>query len=201
MMLILHMSSPVNRKIKEGNKFLSLHWTFSLYQEIQTNRLFCFACPTPVHTCIKNNKFDWNVCPLGEWQLSGPVKKNKTRWCWGWTPSGVLLCCVFGFVRKTVPVCSYTKEEPLNIRYTTPSDLSNFFLASALDLSNVSVKKVRRRCRGKPGGALVCLHRRWSSTSLPGIFLSNIRSLSNKMDEKKLGLFFILCFVLHGDVA
>ncbi|KAF7662514.1 hypothetical protein LDENG_00234160 [Lucifuga dentata] len=48
------------------------------------------------------------------------------------------------------------------------------------------VDAVKRRRRGKCTGALVCLRRRGTRTPLPGIFLSNVRSLSNKLDELQL---------------
>ncbi|CAG6021268.1 unnamed protein product [Menidia menidia] len=44
----------------------------------------------------------------------------------------------------------------------------------------------KRRRRGKRAGALVRLRQRGHRTPLPGIFLSNVRSLSNKIDELQL---------------
>ncbi|KAK3550119.1 hypothetical protein QTP86_021055, partial [Hemibagrus guttatus] len=46
--------------------------------------------------------------------------------------------------------------------------------------------KVKSRKRGKRSGVLVRLCRRRLRTALPGIFLSNVRSLCNKMDELTL---------------
>ncbi|KAK7898229.1 hypothetical protein WMY93_019082 [Mugilogobius chulae] len=82
--------------------------------------------------------------------------------------------------------CSYTREELLNIRTSTPSDLLPVFLVAAADLANFLTKKVRRRRRGKRAGVLVRLRRRGSRSPLPGIFLSNVRSLCNKTDELTL---------------
>ncbi|KAG7501340.1 RNA-directed DNA polymerase from transposon BS [Solea senegalensis] len=49
-----------------------------------------------------------------------------------------------------------------------------------------AVSYVKRRRRGKRAGALVRLRQRGLRTSLPGIFLSNVRSLANKLDELQL---------------
>ncbi|KAK3517059.1 hypothetical protein QTP86_019583, partial [Hemibagrus guttatus] len=46
--------------------------------------------------------------------------------------------------------------------------------------------KVKSRRRGKRSGVLVRLRRHGLRTALPGIFLSNVRSLCNKMDELTL---------------
>ncbi|KAK3505641.1 hypothetical protein QTP70_021285, partial [Hemibagrus guttatus] len=63
-------------------------------------------------------------------------------------------------------------------------------LASTVDLLAILIKearnKVKSRRRGKRSGLLVRLRRRELRTALPGIFLSNVRSLCNKMDELTL---------------
>ncbi|KAK3537985.1 hypothetical protein QTP70_026510, partial [Hemibagrus guttatus] len=78
----------------------------------------------------------------------------------------------------------------MNIRATTPVDLFPSFLASTADLLAILIKearnKVKSRRRGKRSGVLVQLRRRGLRTPLPGIFLSNVRSLCNKMDELTL---------------
>ncbi|KAK3548881.1 hypothetical protein QTP70_021256, partial [Hemibagrus guttatus] len=78
----------------------------------------------------------------------------------------------------------------MNIRATTPVDLFPSFLASTADLLAILIKearnKVKSRRRGKRSGVLVRLRRRGLRTPLPGIFLSNVRSLCNKMDELTL---------------
>ena len=101
----------------------------------------------------------------------------------------------------------------MNIRVTSTEYLSPTFLLPTLEILDILVKgaltfahAVKRRRRGKRAGALVRLRQRGLRTPLPGIILSNVRSLSNKLDELQLllgknGLFFICCFVLHGDVA
>ncbi|KAK3533173.1 hypothetical protein QTP70_012426 [Hemibagrus guttatus] len=85
---------------------------------------------------------------------------------------------------------SYSREELMNIRATTPVDLFPSFLASTTDLLVILIKearnKVKSRRRGKRSGVLVRLRRRGLRTALPGIFLSNVRSLCNKMDELTL---------------
>ncbi|XP_056882173.1 uncharacterized protein LOC130522140 [Takifugu flavidus] len=96
-----------------------------------------------------------------------------------------VLVCLFLFV-NCVSACSYTREELLNIRTLTPTDLLPVFLAPAADLVHFLAQKVRRRRRGRRAGALARLRRRGSRTALPGIFLSNANSLCNKMDELKL---------------
>ncbi|KAK3525964.1 hypothetical protein QTP70_011683 [Hemibagrus guttatus] len=78
----------------------------------------------------------------------------------------------------------------MNIRATTPVDLFPSFLASTADLLAILIKearnKVKSRRRGKRSGVLVRLRRRGLRTPLPGIFLSNVLSLCNKMDELTL---------------
>ncbi|TWW74191.1 hypothetical protein D4764_14G0001920 [Takifugu flavidus] len=96
-----------------------------------------------------------------------------------------VLVCLFLFV-NCVSACSYTREELLNIRTLTPTDLLPVFLAPAADLVHFLAQKVRRRRRGRRAGALARLRRRGSRTALPGIFLSNANSLCNKMNELKL---------------
>ncbi|KAK3562612.1 hypothetical protein QTP86_002148, partial [Hemibagrus guttatus] len=85
---------------------------------------------------------------------------------------------------------SYSREELMNIRATTPVDLFPSFLASTADLLAILIKeahnKVKPRRRGKRSGVLVRLRWRGLRTPLPGIFLSNVRSLCNKMDELTL---------------
>ena len=99
----------------------------------------------------------------------------------------------------------------MNLRVTSPEYLSPTFLLPTLEILDILVKgaltfphAVKRRRRGKRAGEL---RQRGLRTPLTGIILSNVRSLSNKLDElqlllgKKQGLSFICCFVLHGDVA
>ncbi|KAK3515897.1 hypothetical protein QTP86_020857 [Hemibagrus guttatus] len=78
----------------------------------------------------------------------------------------------------------------MNIRATTPVDLFPSFLASTADLLAILIKearnKVKSRRRGKRSGVLVRLRQRGLRTALPGIFLSNVRSLCNKMDKLTL---------------
>uniref|UniRef100_A0A1A8CJ36 Reverse transcriptase domain-containing protein n=2 Tax=Nothobranchius kadleci TaxID=1051664 RepID=A0A1A8CJ36_NOTKA len=100
----------------------------------------------------------------------------------------VLTCVVFCLFLSVncVSACSYTREQLLSVRSSTPTDLLPVFLVSVADLVHFFIKKVRRRRRGKRAGVLVRLRRRGSRTPLPGIFLSNVRSLSNKTDELAL---------------
>ena len=88
---------------------------------------------------------------------------------------------------------SLTRETLLNIRTTTPVDLFPPFLLPAAELVGIIVKATlgfvlaaKRRRRGKRAGALVRLRRRGARTALPGIFLSSVRSLSNKLDKLQL---------------
>ena len=111
----------------------------------------------------------------------------------------VVRCAVFCLVLSVNSVfCqnirgSLTRETLLNFRSTTPADLFPTFLLSAAELVGIIVKATlgfvlaaKRRRRGKRAGALVRLRRRGTRTALPGIFLSNVRSLSNKLDELQL---------------
>lgn len=106
------------------------------------------------------------------------------------------LFCLVLFV-KTVfcqDTCSsYTREELMNIRITTPSDLFPSFLMGSVELLDILVKgaltfasAVKHRKRGKRARVFVRLRHRRLRTALPGIFLSNVRSLCNKVDELQL---------------
>ena len=81
----------------------------------------------------------------------------------------------------------FTRDELLNIRDSTPSDLCYNFLASSVDLPDLPIQvlghTVRGRRRGKRAGALVRFRKRGVRSPLPRILLSNVRSLCNKMDE------------------
>lgn len=100
----------------------------------------------------------------------------------------VLVCAVFCLFLcvNCASACSYTREELLHIRSTTSTDIIPVFLATAADLVLILAKRVRRRRRGKRAGTLMRLRRRGTRMPLPGIFLSNVCSLSNKMDELAL---------------
>ncbi|KAK3568970.1 hypothetical protein QTP86_021381, partial [Hemibagrus guttatus] len=80
--------------------------------------------------------------------------------------------------------------ELMNIRATTPVDLFPSFLASTADLLAILIKEARNKVkshrRGKRSGVLVRLRRCGICTALLGIFLSNVSSLCNKMDELTL---------------
>ena len=100
----------------------------------------------------------------------------------------------------------FTRDEILNIRDSTPSDLCPNFLASPVDLLDLLIQglghTVRRRQRGKRAGALVRFRKRGVRSPLPSILLSNVRSLCNKIDELRLlirtnrdfSLSSVLCF-------
>ena len=100
----------------------------------------------------------------------------------------------------------FTRDEILNIRDSTPSDLCPNFLASPVDLLDLIIQglehTVRRRQRGKRAGALVRFRKRGVRSPLPSILLSNVRSLCNKIDELRLlirtnrdfSLSSVLCF-------
>ncbi|XP_043084852.1 uncharacterized protein LOC122331469 [Puntigrus tetrazona] len=83
----------------------------------------------------------------------------------------------------------FTRDELLNIRQTTPQNISPVFDYSDVLLNivvsgaAVLVKSLRPRRRGKRAGALVKLRQRGLRTPLPSIHLANLRSLPNKMDE------------------
>lgn len=96
-----------------------------------------------------------------------------------------------GLLRSILSGYSYT-QDLINIRSTTPMDLSPvlfcFFLASTVDLLvYVFAKKLRRYVEGIVSRVVrMRLRRRWSRTPLHGMFLCNMRSLCNKMDELTL---------------
>ncbi|KAK0151060.1 hypothetical protein N1851_007806 [Merluccius polli] len=91
------------------------------------------------------------------------------------------------------------REELRNIRVTTPDDLFPTFLLPTLEILYILVKgvhsfahTVKRRRRGRWAGALVRLRQRGLHTPLPGIFLSNVRSLPNK--NRDFPSSAVLCF-------
>ncbi len=117
------------------------------------------------------------------------------------------------FVNSICCCDTFTREELLNIRGTTPADLFPTFLTSSVELLDILVKRaptfvhvVKRQKRGKRASVLVYLRRLGLHTPLPGIFLSNVHSLCNKQRTSATGgetqrLFFIFCFMFHKDVA
>ncbi|KAK0149989.1 hypothetical protein N1851_009222 [Merluccius polli] len=87
----------------------------------------------------------------------------------------------------------FTSEELRNIRVTTADYLFPTFLLPKLEILDILVKgahffahAVKRRRRGRQAGALVRLRQRGLRTPLPGIFLSNVHSLPNKLEELQL---------------
>ena len=101
-----------------------------------------------------------------------------------------VVLCVFmsGFVFCGI---SYAREERICIR-DTPLDIFPIFLTRSTDVLDILVRgtavftqavRWARRQRGKRAGALARLRKRGSRTPLPGIFLTNVNSLCNKMDE------------------
>ena len=109
-------------------------------------------------------------------------------WC-------VLFCCVLHLnsVFCDGTQSSFTREELINIRITSPEYLSPTFLLPSLEILDILVKgaltfahAVKRRRRVKRTGALVRLRQRGLRTPLPGIILSNVRFLANKLDELQL---------------
>ncbi|XP_071326651.1 uncharacterized protein [Trachinotus anak] len=113
--------------------------------------------------------------------------------------ASVFWCAFFCLIFFINPVfcfgfrSSFTREELINIRETTPVDFFPTFLDSSVGLLDILVRgaltvalAVKRRRRGKRAGALARLRRRALRTPLPGIFLSNVRSLPNKLDELQL---------------
>ena len=105
----------------------------------------------------------------------------------------VLLFVVFSPVHVSVScLSSYTREELLQFKVSTPPDIFPDLLTRSTDLLDILVRgtafftnavKWTRRQRGRRAGSLVRLRRRGMRPALPGIFLSNVNSLCNKMDE------------------
>ncbi|MGL5530360.1 MAG: endonuclease/exonuclease/phosphatase family protein, partial [Plesiomonas shigelloides] len=84
---------------------------------------------------------------------------------------------------------SFTRDELLNIRQSTPANIQPVFNYSDV-LLNILVggaaaliKRFRARRRGKRAGALVKLRQRGFRMAMPSIHLANLRSLPNKTDE------------------
>ncbi|KAK0131206.1 putative RNA-directed DNA polymerase from transposon BS [Merluccius polli] len=115
------------------------------------------------------------------------------------TAASVCWCALFCFVlcfNSVFGDCTrsyFTSEELSNIRVTTPDDLFPTFLLPTLEILDILVKgahsfahPVKRRRRGRRASALVRLSQRGLRTPLPGIFLSNVRSLPNKLEELQL---------------
>ena len=108
--------------------------------------------------------------------------------------ASVFWCALFCLVLciNSVFTC-FTRDELLNIRETTSADYFSTFLCSSVELLDILVKgtltcirALKRHRRGKRAGTLVRLRSRGLRTPLPGIFLSNVRSISNKLDELQL---------------
>ena len=132
------------------------------------------------------------------------------RWRRGQLPRCVGARCFVLFCALTLFNAIFTSEELRNIRVTTPDDLFPNFLLPTLEILDILVKgahsfahAVKCRRRGRQAGALVHLRQRRLRTPLPGIFLSNMRSLLNKLEELQLLLgknrYFpsspVLCFM------
>ena len=114
--------------------------------------------------------------------------------------AAVVLACVVFCLSCTVYVCchsvtSYTKEVLLHIGSSTPPDIFPTLLTRSTDVLDIlvrgtaffaSIVRWTRRQRGRRGGCLARLRRRGSRPPLPGIFLGNVNSLPNKMDELRL---------------
>lgn len=116
---------------------------------------------------------------------------------------GDLVCALFSLVLFVNSVfcqnirSSSTRDELLKIRATTPADLLPMFIVAPVDLLDILVKGAltfagavgrRRRRGGKRAGAPVCLHQCEHRILLLGIFISNVCSLCNKVDELQLRL-------------
>lgn len=87
---------------------------------------------------------------------------------------------------------SYTTEELLHFRRSTPSGLYPDLLTHSTDILDILVRGTTffagvirwiRRQRGRRAGSLVRLRRKGMTPPLPGIFLANVISICNKMDE------------------
>ena len=109
-----------------------------------------------------------------------------------WCALFCLVLCVNSVFTYCTPN-SFTREEHLNIRETTSADYFPTFLCSSVELLDILVKgtltcirALKRHRRGKRAGTLVHLRSRGLRTPLPGIFLSNVRSIRNKLDELQL---------------
>ena len=152
----------------------------------------------------------WHTLPEGRETRDGGEKLGGTEvsvqiWILFWlseqicdvlkmaprTAASVCWCALFCLVLLVNSVfclktgSSFTREMLMNIRVITPDNLFPTFIASSAEIFSV-VHTVKRRRRGKRAGSLVRL-RQWGLRSpLPGIFLSNVRSLCNKLDELQL---------------
>ena len=109
-----------------------------------------------------------------------------------WCALFCLVLCVNSVFTYSTPN-SFTREELLNIRETTSADYFPTFLCSSVELLNILVngtltciRALKRHRRGRRAGTLVRLRSRGVRTPLSGIFLSNVRSISNKLDELRL---------------
>lgn len=105
----------------------------------------------------------------------------------------VVVCLFFLFCNVFVScLASYSSEELLHFRGSTPPDLYPNLLTRSTDILDILVRGtafftgvvrwVNRR-RGRRAGSLVRLRRRGTRPPLPGIFLANVNSICNKMDE------------------
>ena len=127
----------------------------------------------------------------------GPLWSEWRHQMAPWTAASVCWCAMFCLVLLVNSVfclrteSAFSREMLMNIRVTTPENLFPTFIASSVVILDILVKgaltfvpTVKRRMRGKHAGSLAV--GRGLRTPLPGIFLSNVRSLRNKLDELQL---------------
>ncbi len=105
-----------------------------------------------------------------------------------------LLCVMFGLSCTVSGSCltSYTKEELMHFKDLTSPVIYPELLTRSMVILDILVRgtvffaravKWTRRQRGRRAGSLVRLRRRGMRPPLPGIFLANVNSICNKMDE------------------
>jgi len=146
--------------------------------------------------CLLHARSNWIPKPLSHQLDSLPLRVFKMA---PRTAASACWCTLFCFVLHFNSVfcdgtrSSFTREELMNIRVTSPEYLSPTFLLPSQEIGDILVKgvltfahAVKRRRRGKRAFVLVRLCQRGLRTPLSGIILSNMRSLSNKLDELQL---------------
>ncbi len=107
---------------------------------------------------------------------------------------GVIRCCFIMFllvcpVFSHIPAISFTRDQLMNIRNYTPTDILPVFVYSdvLLDIAvggeAVLFRRFRTRRQGQWAGALIKLRQRGFWTALSSIHLANLHSLPNKTDK------------------
>ncbi|KAK0143622.1 hypothetical protein N1851_018252 [Merluccius polli] len=125
--------------------------------------------------------------PARRWLVSGWVESGLCEGCL----SGL---CIQDVLQRHISPSYFTSEELRNIRVTTADYLFPTFLLPKLEILDILVKgahffahAVKRRRKREDRPVRLCVFASADyAHPLPGIFLSNVHSLPNKLEELQL---------------